>query len=146
MKNLEAADCGCYRLIQLLVVVQQMVCFYLLNNYPIKGSPKWIRIFICSSTLLFAMIGICGAISAQLFDDSLLYLFIACLLSYAIIQTIVCNQLVKSYSTISDFHCVIFIVSCLMAGLTFNTMKTTHTFSDYKHRDQIWTFMSDNEE
>lgn len=142
MKNPEAEGCGCYLLIQGLVVIQQLVCVYLVQNYPLKGSSKKVKLFVQLSTLLFSSIGTVGVFGAHTYDDSALHLFITCLLSYAIIQTIICQKLVKTEPTIGDYHWVVFIVSTLIASLTFTTLTTRHTHSEYRHSDQVWNWMS----
>ena len=141
-KNVEAEQCECYRLINLLVVSQQLVSVYLIANYPLKGSPKRVNLFIQLSTLLFSAIGLIGVFGAHYYNDSVLKIFIVCLLSYGVIQALIGNKWAKIEPTISDFHWILLIVSALLASLTFTTLTTRHTFSEYRHSDQVWTWMS----
>jgi hypothetical protein len=140
MANQIAEECGCYRLINLLVVMQQLTSVYLVKNYPLNGSTRELQIFIYLSTLIFSLLGIIGALGAVNYNDSLIVLYIIALISYAIIQTIICSYLVRNYTTISDFHCVLFIVSTLLASLSFTTLTTRHTYGDYMHSEQVWNY------
>jgi hypothetical protein len=140
MANQIAEECGCYRLINLLVFMQQLTSIYLVKNYPLNGSSKELKNFIYLSTLIFSLIGIIGAFGAFNYNDSLIVLYIIVLISYAIIQSIICNYLVRNYTTISDFHCVLFIVSTLFASLCFTTLTTKHTYGDYMHSEQLWNW------
>lgn len=137
-----AEECGCYKLIHLLVFFQQLVCIYLIKNYPLSGSSRTTSNFIYLSTLIFSSIGLIGAFGAVTYNDSLIIVFIIVLITYGILQSVICSYLVRKYTNISDFHCVLFIVSTLLASLTFTTLTTRHTSGEYMHSDQVWNLNS----
>jgi len=140
MANSVAEECGCYRLINLLVLMQQLVSIYLVKNYPLNGSSRQTSNYILLSTLIFSLLGLMGAYGANTYNDNLLILYAIVLISYATIQSLVCSYLVRNHSTISDFHCVLFIVSILFASLTFTTLTSRHTYGEYMHSDQVWNW------
>lgn len=140
MKNEVAEECGCYKLLNLIVCMQQLCSVYLINNYPIKGSPKGLVNFTDFATIIFSLIGVFGAIGASNYDDFYIVLYALLLIVYSSGLVCLCHFSSNINIYVCDFHKIIFIASVLFASLSFTTLTSRHTFGEWIHSENVWQF------